>query len=288
MRNYLAILSISLLFFSCASSEKLTAEQKKARIYYSHGTDMLMKQKYTDALKYLLTAFKLDPDNTEIANNLGMAYFFKKQTQTAINFMQLSLKLDPKNSDARNNLASIYFKQKKYDKALEQYELVQRDLIYPHQYRTLANIGLIYQAKGMNLAAIEHFKLSVKENPDYCPAYYNLGVMAYNRYDYQGAAKTFKNGIMGNCYNQPATHYQLAQTYIKLRKFKLAEEKLIEIQKKFSQSKFAVLATNKLTSISKLASKEKSQDSVAMLKEKLIKLQEESEKGEKKFSSPSF
>lgn len=289
MRNLFLIFGISLLLFGCSSTDKLTEKQKKASIYYSHGTQMLLKQQYTDALKYLSKAFKLDPENSMIANNLGMAYYFKKQTSTAVNFMLLSLRLDPQNSDARNNLASIYFKNKDYDKSLEQYQLIQKDLIYPHQYRTMANIGLIYQAKGMNLAAVEHFKLSARENPDYCPAHYNLGVMSVKRHNYNGAVENFKNGVMGNCYNQPATHYQLALAYIKLRKYVLAEEKLLEIQKKFPKSQYAILSLTKSKEITALAKRVKSLDEVALLKEKYIKLQEKEEsEGDKKFNSPSF
>ncbi|MCK5884681.1 MAG: tetratricopeptide repeat protein [Bacteriovoracaceae bacterium] len=289
MRNLFLLFSIVFLLAGCSTTDKLTSKQKKASIYYSHGTKMLMGQQYTDALKYLSTAFKLDPENSMIANNLGMAYFFKKQTTTAINFMLLSLRLNPQNSDARNNLASIYYKNKNYDKALEQYQLIQKDLIYPHQYRTMANIGLIYLAKGMNLAAVEHFKLSTRENPDYCPAHYNLGIMSVKRHNYNGAVQNFKNGIMGSCYEQPATHYQLALAYIKLRKYILADEKLIEIQEKFPKSQYAVLASTRSIEVASHAKRAKSLDEVALLKEKYIKLQEkEDSEGDKSYVSPSF
>ena len=83
----------------------------KTKLYYGQGTEMLVKKEYSKALEYLLEAQKLDPKDSEIQNNLGMAYFSKKRSEKGkISFIK-AVELDPKNSNARNNYASILFRE---------------------------------------------------------------------------------------------------------------------------------------------------------------------------------
>ena len=60
------------------NGNKESAREKKTKLYYGQGTEMLVKKEYSKALEYLLEAQKLDPKDSEIQNNLGMAYFSKK------------------------------------------------------------------------------------------------------------------------------------------------------------------------------------------------------------------
>ena len=140
----LTVLLIATFFVSCASSNKKVEQRKKrAHIYYTHGTKYLLDKEYIESLKNLLEARNLDPENSKILNNLGMAYYFRGKPELAKKEILKSIEIDPKNSDARNNLASIYFQQGQYDMAKKQYEKVLANLIYSHQYRTHYNLGLI-------------------------------------------------------------------------------------------------------------------------------------------------
>ncbi len=98
---------------SCASQNKkeLSSAQKKAKLYFSQGTRNLVAQDYTKALSNLMEAVALDPDNSEIHNNLGMAYFFKNSRQKAVAHIKRSIQLDHKNTDAKLNLATIYMNE---------------------------------------------------------------------------------------------------------------------------------------------------------------------------------
>lgn len=253
MRNSILSVFFCFILLSCASSEKeLTKNQKQADIYYNHGTVNLVNKNYTDSLKYLRKAYNLSPAESRISNNLGMAYYFKGKTEKGIKFIKQALKLDSKNSDARNNLASIYFNQKKYDLAEKQYQIILEDLVYQNQYRTYNNLGLLYQRKGMNSTAMEHFKLAVQENPNFCPAYYHMGMIEYQRKDFNKAKLHFKDGIKGDCFNNAAPHYQLALTLIQKKDYAGAIHKLRTINEKFGKTHYSALATAKLQDISKL------------------------------------
>ncbi len=290
MKAVMSLLALTFILISCASSaEKQTPEQKKAEIFYNHGTNMLVHQKYTDALKNLLEAYKLTPEDSKLCNNLGMAYYFKGQTATAISFIKKSITLDDKNSDAKNNLASIYFDQNKLEEALKLYQEVSRDLIYEHQYRVYGNIGLIYQKKGMNLAAIEHYKLAIKDSIDYCPAYYNLGQLSMQRYDYQGAISAFKDGVKGSCFKQPMTHLALAEAYTKAREYGHAETTLNNIVTHFPNSSWTEKAKQELLQLRPLLAASKQDNDVDI--ERAVMLYEqikEQNSDRKETATPSF
>ncbi len=87
---------LTLLLFSCAStnkSHKKSTNDKKADIYFSHGTSKLISRNYTQALKFLLKAKKLKPNDAKILNNLGMTFFFKKKLQTKQNSPKAGINL---------------------------------------------------------------------------------------------------------------------------------------------------------------------------------------------------
>ncbi len=73
----ISLLVLNILVLTACSSKKADIKSKQAELYFGAGTQSLMDQQYTEALKNLLEANKLDPENSDILNNLGMAYFFK-------------------------------------------------------------------------------------------------------------------------------------------------------------------------------------------------------------------
>ena len=261
------ILVLSVLMLSACASKKDSPEMKQAGLYFGAGTQSLMDQQYTDALKSLLQADKLSPNNSEILNNLGMAYFFKGETNMAIETLKRSLAADKNNSDAKVNLASIYYKENKIDEAEEIYKKVLKDLTYDKQARTLYNLGILELNHRKDAVAAEsYFKKSIKEDDNYCPSYYQLGLLHLKRRQNEIALKNFKEAGMGTCYDSPAPHYYQAVTLVELRRFDEARLKLDEIDTRFSKTVFAVKAKSKLLEIDELENKNKSQESHASRK----------------------
>lgn len=247
LKNLIILLSIP--FLTMCSSNGLvdkSPEDKKAELYYSHGTSYLMRKKYTEALSYLLKAIALKPKDSKIQNNLGMAYYFKGKTIRALEILKQSLELNPKNSDARNNLASIYFQIGKNEKAQEQYQLILKDLIYRHQYRILYNLALLELQKKNFTQAKNYLRLSLKEKNDYCPSHYQLGLISKNNLDYQEALTHFTEATKSLCYNIPASHYQIGLTFIKLGLKEKAILKFKEIIENFNKSTYSKLSNKNL------------------------------------------
>ena len=246
----LLVLSMLLLTACASKSDKL--ESKQAALYFGAGTQSLMEQQYTEALKNLLEANRLDPENSDILNNLGMAYFFKGERDLAIKSISQALKINPANSDAKVNLASIYFKDGRLNEAEKIYKNVLKDLTFDKQARTYYNLGVIELARNNSVAAEKYFKKSIAEDENYCPSFYQVGLMNYKRRQFNTALRNFKEAAMGTCYDSPASHYYQALTMIELRKYDDARIKLDEIDTRFKKSVFAVKARQKVLDLNEI------------------------------------
>lgn len=246
------IFLIILVFISsgCSSSkEAQTAEQRKAEIYYTQGTSDLVNEDYTSALSNLYQAVELDADNPKIHNNLGMAYYFKGHKNLAIIHIKKSAELDPKNSEAHNNLASIYFELKQYDDAEKEFKIIQQDMTYPFQYQILFSLGLIEQQRGKQSEAIQYFQKSLKENPQYCRAYFNLGQISLQNQNYSEAQQNFFKASLGECYKEPGPQYFQGLTLTKLRKWIEARTKFEEVVERFPSSPYSEMAQKEISQI---------------------------------------
>ncbi len=244
----------TLLLSSCASKNDLNVKQ--AGLYFGAGTQSLMEKQYTEALKNLLVANKLDPENSDILNNLGMAYYFKGEEELAVRSLNSALKINPENSDAKVNLASIHFKNGRIVEAEKIYKNVLKDLTYDKQARTLYNLGLIQlQGNKDYVAAENYFKKSIKEDDNYCPAYHHLGLVQYDRRQFNSALKNFKEASMGTCFNSPAPHYYQALTLIELRRYDEARVKLDEMSTRFKKSDYAKRARQKAIELTTIENK---------------------------------
>lgn len=260
-------LILSVLVLSACASKKESPQMKQAGLYFGAGTQSLMDKQYTDALKSLLQADKLDPNNSEILNNLGMAYYFKEEKDMAIKTLKRSLEADKNNSDAKVNLASIYYKDGRIEEAEKIYKKVLRDLTYDKQARTLYNLGVIELHNHQDVVAAEsYFKKSIKEDDNYCPSYYQLGVLQMKRRQFSLALKNFKEAGMGTCYESPAPHYYQALTLIELRRYDEARIKLDEIDSRFAKTVYAVRAKSKMIELNEIENKNKSPESHASRK----------------------
>lgn len=247
-------LALSFLLASCAGNgiKDKTPEEKKSDLYYGHGTQALIDKDYTTALSHLQKALELSPKDEKIHNNLGMAYFFKGESAKAITHLQKSIDLDDSNSDARVNLAGIYYSQGKLDLALKQYEMVTKNLTYQHQFRTYYNMALILEKQNKPSLAREYIAKSVKENQEYCPAYFLEGKMNEKVRDWKGAFDSYLNATKGKCYQEPAPHFAQAQMLIKLGKYSEAREKLEMVMTEFNRTPYAPIATQELNALNRM------------------------------------
>jgi type IV pilus assembly protein PilF len=254
--RFLTLMLLGLLLLTSCASKTETKKSREIELYFGAGTQALMDKDYTEALRNLLKANELSPNNSEILNNLGMAYYFKGEKELALKTLNRALKINQKNSDARTNLASIYYSEGNYSAAEMEYKKVLKDLTYQKQARTYFNLGLLELNVRKNVKAAEnYFQKSVKEDENYCPAYHHLGLIQYARREFSNAFTSFKEATLGVCYEFPAPHFYQALTLIELNRIDEARMKLVEVDTRFKKSIYSEEARAKNAELNSIEKK---------------------------------
>lgn len=84
------------------------------------GNQFYERQQYDKALALYEEAYKQDPNNVAVKNNLGVTYNVLNNQPQAIKFLKLAIEQDPKDYIAHYVLADIYLKQNKLNQALDE------------------------------------------------------------------------------------------------------------------------------------------------------------------------
>lgn len=250
--GFFGLLALStILLSSCAHNElaEKSVEQKKAEIYYGQGTNDLVKKDYSQALVNLLKAREFDPKDSQIRNNLGMAYYFREQPELAETELLKAIDLDKNNSDAKANLGTIYLEKNRLKEAKSLYEQVLSDLTYQNQFRNYYNLAVLSLKEGDRKEAFEFLFKSIKERDDYCQAHFKLGELYFEEYKFKQALASFQESAKGTCTTEPAPHYQQALVLMNLNRYEEARMKFKEIIEKFPKSKFNSLSNVQLKKI---------------------------------------
>lgn len=215
-----------MLIGGCALS---AASKKQATYHFQMGLSFLGESNVTGALVEFTEAEKIDPDNHELQNYLGIVYYRKKKLDISEQKYLRAIALKPDYSDARNNLAVTYLEMKRWDDAIYQLKLVTEDIFYQNQsaaginlglaffnkgdyakamaiLRPLAaaypldpmiryNIGKIYYATDKIDLAILEYKKAIELYADYMQAHFSLGQATMKRGDKKAATKHFNEVV---------------------------------------------------------------------------------------------
>jgi len=213
------------------------------------GLSHLGENNVTSALIEFTEAEKIDPDNYELQNYLGLVYFRKNKLEISEKKYLKAIALKPDYSGARNNLAVTYLEMKRWDDAIYQLKLVTEDIFYQNQTDAGINLSLAYYGKGdfkqalatlrpltstaptdprirvyigriyyatdkIDLAIVEYRK-AIELYPDYILAHYNLAQAVMKMGDRKTAAKHFKE-VVRIAPDSEMAH--LSQEYLELLK----------------------------------------------------------------------
>lgn len=220
------VYTLALLLAGCALGE---ASRKQAIYHMQMGLSYFGEDNVTGALIEFTEAEKIDADNPELQNYLGIVYFKKNKLDISEKKYLRAIALKPDYSEARNNLAVTYLEMKRWDDAIYQLRLVAEDIFYQNQTAAGINLGLAYYGKGdfkqamavlrplaatnpldprirynigkvfyaddkLELATNEYRK-AIELYPDYLQAHYSLGQAIMKQGDRKGAAKEFREVI---------------------------------------------------------------------------------------------
>lgn len=170
------IFAIFLLFLSaCIGTSKSGDSKEYARLHLQIGTSFLAQKNYPGALKELLEAEKFDPKDAVIQNNLGVAYFVRKELALSEKHLKQAMTLDPNYSEARSNYGLLLLEKEDYKGALSHFNTVAKDLVYSQPEKARVNIGIAYFHLKNFKSAEDAFLKAIDINRNFCPAWTYLG-----------------------------------------------------------------------------------------------------------------
>lgn len=123
-----------------------------------------------------------------VYNNLGDAFLETGKYDEAISYLKFAVKADPWYLEPHYNMAVSYVKKKQYDEAIPEFEEVLRinDVLKKghygsrerprHEVVAHANLGNIYNMKGMFDRAISHYKDALDIDPKDVSTRFNLAM----------------------------------------------------------------------------------------------------------------
>jgi protein O-GlcNAc transferase len=144
-----------------------TIDPNDAEIRGNLGTVRRQKGDLTGAIADLEVAVKLKPDDPQLANNLGVAYRFAKRDADAVKVFQKAIELAPNDAGFHFNLAVVYRRQTEKNpdmipQAIAEYE--KATSLDPNNKEGWFDLGFMYKQDHQNDKAIAAFNKYIEVN----------------------------------------------------------------------------------------------------------------------------
>ncbi len=210
MKQPVLLLLAGMTLLSCATNS--VQQRRIAEATVELGEAHLNQGNFTAALKELLDAEKVLPNDPFLHNDLGVAYMGKERFDLAERHFKRAVALKSDYIPAKNNLGTAYLKQKKYDKAIECYRQFSTDLLYSTPHFAFSNMGWAYLGKKNHVLAQKYFSKALNLNPDFINAVHGLATSQIQSGDARKAEALIKKTLK----KQPRAsilHADLARIY---------------------------------------------------------------------------
>lgn len=161
----LGVICFVFLLSACVANQE--KNRKIAKGHREVGLAYLSDGNSTFALRELLQAVELNPDDYMTQYGLGIAYMSKGALDLAIVHFEKSIELKPDYSPATNSLGAAYMKNGQWDDAIRTFKQLTTNLLYSTPHFPLYNIGRCYYLKKDYEASEVYYKKALK--------YYNDG-----------------------------------------------------------------------------------------------------------------
>lgn len=246
--GFYAVLAVaivaSLTTLGCASKER---EKDNAALYLKIGTAFFANKKYPEALRELLRAEQLDPNNAVVQNNLALTYFVRDRIDLAQKHIDRAIALDAKYTEARNNRARILIERGQFAEAAVEAKKVISDLTYPYPIRGWTNIALAHFRKGDFSQAKVAATDALKVDRGNCFAQTILGRSLLEIGEVKDAADTLDRATVAcRAEGDDEASYFAGLAQYKLGRASAAMARLTEMLREFPQGRYAKKAESLL------------------------------------------
>ena len=219
--HFLSSLCIVLVLTACATQKQTDHNIQLADATREIGEAYMRQGDYTAALRELLKAEKLNPQDPFTQNDLGLCYMAKNRMPEAIAHFKKAISLKPSYAPARNNLGSAYLQVESWDAAIATFKEITKDTLYATPHYPLSNLGLAYYHKGDYRQAMRYYKEALKLEPNFVYALRGVG-RTYLAMNQGSLAVRYLEQAVQQAPKMADLHFDLAEAYLLIGKFKEA------------------------------------------------------------------
>lgn len=152
----------------------LKADKRNAHALWLLGTLYLQTNQPERSVECLERALRLEPDNPEILNNIGLALRALGRLDDAKAKYEKAVRVNPHHVQALNNLGSLFYELGNWSEAVRWAERALT--VNPKDASAHYNLGNALRAQEKRSDAIAHYEHALHLQPNYVDALVNLGI----------------------------------------------------------------------------------------------------------------
>jgi len=175
-----------------AFRKSISLNRQMIPAYINLGSIYLMQGKTKEAVETLEEGNSINPNNSHLKNNLGLAYE-KSNDERAVDEFKKSIQLNPDNAEPCWNLARIYTKKQNFAEAARLLEKIIQ--LNPKNALACNNLGGLYAKLNRNEEAISILEKAIKIEPKNIDLFCNLAVIYVQQKDFAKALENFEKAL---------------------------------------------------------------------------------------------
>ena len=222
-RSMAVLLVSAFVALGCATRQAKLEEDRllrQARSHFDLGVNHVANRRIPFALRELMAALELEPDNPRTHYALGDAYMRNGKLVDAERHLKQALAIWPEFHDARLHLSALYIHTERYRLAMVETQMLVDEPTFPAPWRALTNHGWAHFKLGEMVEARASLEDAYELNRAYWPTLLDLGILENREGRRLEAIERFQQllELRPGPSATAETNYRLAEIYISLGK----------------------------------------------------------------------
>ncbi|MCK9229842.1 MAG: tetratricopeptide repeat protein [Syntrophales bacterium] len=159
-----AVLVVPLVMASACATDYRNREM--AEMHLRTGIASIESGQFTEALRELFEARRLNPDDPRVYYHLGVSYYARGMRGDALSAFIRAVELRPDYSEALNYLGLIRFEEKDYSGAISYFQKALENILYDTPEFSLFNMGRAWREQRADDRALSFFEEAARVRPN--------------------------------------------------------------------------------------------------------------------------
>ena len=161
--------TIILIVVAGCATDNLKMKKQESELTRNIGEAYLIEGNYTAALRELLKAEKIYPNDAVLQNYLGLAYQAKGHYPEAVTHYKKALGIQPDYAPAYNNMGATYMEMNEWDAAIDLFKKLSTDVLYSTPHFANLNLGWAYYNKNDYVTSADYYHKVIRHYQDGFP-----------------------------------------------------------------------------------------------------------------------